>query len=143
MKGALPAAASLLVCALAGCPTVDLGDDPVDPGVCRPDPAFFRDRIWPEYVKGNGDTAKSCVDAAGCHNASNGRSALRLEVDESDPTTFDRNYQTVVRFLNCSSPDASSFVTKPLDSEDPHGGGDLFDTGSEQYAVFLEWLGGQ
>jgi len=132
----------LSVYALAGCPTVDLGDDPVDPGVCRPDPAFFRDRIWPDYVKAAGDTAKSCVDAAGCHASATGRSALRLETDESDPTIFDRNYQVVIRFLNCSSPDASSFLSKPLDGVDPHGGGDLFGTGDAQYDVFMTWLAG-
>jgi hypothetical protein len=123
-----------------GCPTVDLGDSPPDPGVCRPDPQYFRDVIWPEYLAST-DTAKSCVMNAGCHAADTGRSALRLETDvATDMGALDRNYQVVTRFLNCGSPDASSLLTKPLSTEDQHGGGDIYDPADAEVSAFETWF---
>ncbi len=127
----------LVALACAGCPTVDLGDDPVEPGVCRPDPDFFRTRVWPEYLA-QPDMAKTCVGRSGCHGEADGRSALRL--DTTDPIDFTRNYQVVTRFLNCGTPEASSLFTKPLTGEDPHGGGDMFAGGDASAAVFLDWF---
>ncbi|MBK9031729.1 MAG: hypothetical protein IPL61_10460 [Myxococcales bacterium] len=125
------------VLASAGCPTVDLGDDPVEPGVCRPSPDYFRTRIWPEYLA-QPEMAKSCVGRAGCHGETDGRSALRLDV--SEPIDFTRNYQVVTRFLNCGTPEASSLFTKPLTGEDPHGGGDMFTAADPSVAVFEGWF---
>lgn len=127
---------------LAACPTVDLGDTPADPGVCRPDPGVYRDVIWPE-VLAPADTSRSCVAQSGCHAVENGRSALRLEIpaDENDFATHDRNYDVVTRFLNCGTPDASSLVTKPLAGVDPHGGGDIFPNGSDPAVdAVVMWL---
>jgi hypothetical protein len=127
-----------IVAAMAsGCPTVDLGDDPVDPGVCRPSPDYFRTRIWPEYLAPP-DMAKTCVGRSGCHAEANGRSALRL--DTVEPIDFTRNYQVTTRFLNCGTPDASSLLTKPVSGEDPHGGGDLFGPTDPAVAVFEGWF---
>jgi hypothetical protein len=138
LAAALGVASMLL---LAACPTVDLGDVPPDPNVCRPDRTFYETRIWPEYLA-PADMAKSCVGQAGCHNAANGRSALRL--DSSDPPDHARNYSAVTRFLNCNTPEASGLLTKPLSTEDPHGGGDIFTPGNavddQAIAVFQEWF---
>lgn len=132
----------LAVTALAGCPTVDLGDTPPDPGVCRPDPTYYRDVIWPEFLA-PADAARSCVVAGGCHATQDGRSALRLETDvDADPTAHTRNYQVVTRFLNCASPDASSLLTKPLATVDSHGGGDIFpNTMDPAVMAFEGWFG--
>lgn len=136
-----PLAASVALCALgvvlAGCPTVDLGDVPPDPNVCRPDRTYFDEEIWPNFLA-PADTAKSCVAQAGCHAAANGRSALRL--DTSMPPDLAQNYATVTRFLNCNTPEASSLLTKPLATEDPHGGGDMFQPGDPAIALFEEWF---
>jgi hypothetical protein len=133
--------AALAVVGLAGCPTVDLGETPADPGVCRPDALEFRDVIWPEYLA-PADTNRSCVGMSGCHDASDGRSALRLETDVAgDPTAHDRNYAVVIRFLNCGTPDASSLLTKPLAGLDPHGGGDIFPNIDDPAVMAFEaWL---
>src|SRR5690606_27316429 len=45
---------------LAACPTVDLGETPVSPGACRPDPAYFEEVIWPEFID-TGDALTSFV----------------------------------------------------------------------------------
>jgi hypothetical protein len=129
--------AALAAFTLAGCPTVDLGENPPDPGRCRPDFAYYRDIIWPEFLAPT-EPARSCVDAAGCHQRDNGRSALRLVVNE--PIDHNSNYQVVTRFLNCGTPEASSLLTKPLTGLDPHGGGDLFDASDPAYDVFLLWF---
>ena len=120
---------ALATCALAGtgCPTVDLGETPVSPGACRPDPAYFRDVMWPDFFAPQ-DAARSCVAAAACHRVEDGRSALRLETAE--PIDQDHNYDVATRFLDCGAPEASSMLTKPLIGIDPHGGGDLFAAGS-------------
>ncbi len=121
----------------SGCPTVDLGETPVSPGSCRPDPAYYQDVMWPEFFA-PGDEALSCVAAAACHRIEDGRSALRLATTE--PVDHDGNYDVIIRFLNCGAPEASSALTKPLDGVDPHGGGELFQPGSGPEATFLEWF---
>lgn len=131
-----------LVALLAGCPTVDLGDVPPDPGQCRPDRAYFRDVIWPELLA-PADPMRSCVDAAGCHRRDDGRSALRLTVPadgQLDQVDYDRNYDAVVPFLNCGAPESSSLLTKPLSGIDSHAGGDLFDPNSEPDTRFQMWF---
>jgi hypothetical protein len=130
---------ALATCALAGtgCPTVDLGETPVSPGACRPDPGYFRDVMWTEFFAPAAE-ARSCVDASACHRVEDGRSALRLETAE--PVDQDHNYDVVTRFLDCGSPEASSALTKPLEGIDPHGGGELFAPGSEPEATFLAWF---
>jgi hypothetical protein len=130
----------LLVLPLAaGCPTVDLGDAPVAPGSCRPDPGYFRDVIWPEMLA-PADQERSCVAEPGCHRQEDGRSALRLIAEPMTPADHDDNYDVVTAFLNCGSPGASALLTKPESGTDSHGGGDLFDPGSEPSTAFLGWF---
>lgn len=122
---------------LGGCPTVDLGDQPPDPGQCRPDMQYYTQHIWPEYLA-PADPAKSCVAATGCHQAASGRSALRLQTDPVDDL---QNYQVVTRFLNCATPEASFLLSKPLAGGDPHAGGDIFASTSDPAVVtFLKWF---
>ncbi|HYU15365.1 MAG TPA: hypothetical protein VEL05_04820 [Candidatus Acidoferrum sp.] len=130
---------ALVTCAVfgTGCPTVDLGETPVSPGSCRPDPGYYREVMWPEFFA-PADEARSCVAASACHRIEDGRSALRLET--ADPVDQDHNYDIVSRFLDCGAPEASSTLTKPLSGVDPHGGGDLFGPGSAPEATFLEWF---
>lgn len=126
---------------LSACPTVDLGDVPPDPNVCRPPREYYEEMIWPNYLA-PANAANSCVANAGCHNAANGRSALRL--DNSNPPNHSQNYSAVTRFLNCNTPDASGLLTKPLSTEDPHGGGDILVPGDmmddQAIAVFRGWF---
>ncbi|HTM19175.1 MAG TPA: hypothetical protein VL172_01665 [Kofleriaceae bacterium] len=132
----LPLLLATMVSALAGCPTVDLGETPPDPDTCDVDFVYYRDVIWPQYLA-PADTAKSCVGASQCHRHEDGRSALRLD---TNPVDDDANYQVVVRFLNCGSPDDSPLLTKPEAELDPHGGGDLFTMGDAEVQTFLMWF---
>jgi hypothetical protein len=123
------------------CPTVDQGDPPVMPGSCRPDPGVFASEIFPTAIAtGN---AQSCVQAGGCHRQEDGRSALRL-VEDPTAAELQQNYEVVVRFLNCSTPSASPFITKPKTGEDPHGGGDLWtcDGNAEPCTMVEAWVSG-
>lgn len=122
---------------LAACPTIDLGEDPSNPGVCRPDPAYFRNEMWPKYIA-VADPMKSCIGRSGCHSESDGRSGLRF--DSSATPDLERNYQVAVRFLNCGTPSASTLYTRPLAGEDSHGGGDIFSSTDPQAAVFEGWF---
>ena len=141
MLSRLPALSCALLLAslfvVAGCPTVDLGELPVSPGACRPDPVYFEENIWPLFID-TGDTATSCVSEGGCHQLENGRSAFRVSV--AQPIDYSANYNVVSRFLNCGTPSASSLLTKPISSVDSHGGGDLFDPGSASEQIFLDWF---
>jgi hypothetical protein len=115
---------------LAGCPTVDLGDTPVQPPLCRPNLQKFREPggIWDTAVAPASEAA-SCVSRGGCHAQATGRSALRLIVRPRDQMTdsdWSTNLDVVARFLNCSTPSDSLFITKPLSGLDPHLGGDLW-----------------
>ncbi|WP_045118884.1 hypothetical protein [Haliangium ochraceum] len=133
-------AASVLVVGLAGCPTVDLGDTPPDPGQCRPDRGYFEDVIWPSYIAPD-DAALSCVDAAGCHRDSDGRSGFRVRVPRAgEAVDFSSNYDSVVFFLNCSDPGASRMLTKPQSGLVDHAGGDIFAGNSASAEAFLDWF---
>jgi hypothetical protein len=125
-----------------GCPVVDLGENPPDPQACRPDPVYFRDKLWPEFVA-PADPMLSCVNEAGCHRIEDGRSALRLNPTPTSQGDHDANYSTVTRFLNCGFPEASPMLTKPMSTLDSHGGGDMFpDTlavGTQRF-IFEDWF---
>lgn len=121
---------------LTGCPTVDLGETPVSPGACRPDPGYFEEQIWPAFLA-PADPARTCVGEAGCHRIEDGRSALRLT---TDPLDLGRNYDVVTRFLDCGAPDSSALYTKPVSGVGPHGGGDLFAPGDPAAEIFLGWF---
>ncbi len=124
---------------LAACPTVDLGEEPVAPGACRPDPAYFESVVWPDFVAAVPEPARSCIASAGCHDSeNNGRSSLRFQT--ASPVNFQLNYDIITRFLNCASPESSAALTKPQSGVVSHGGGDLFDSGSGAASTFLEWF---
>jgi hypothetical protein len=135
----------LLACVVAltatGCDTVDQGDVPVPPQACRPDPALFQSTIWPKAIAVE-DQTKSCVGKAGCHARETGRSALRLIAAPANAADFQMNYDAVTRFLNCSTPTASPFISKPTSGGDPHAGGDLWIEGQEPEATVERWIGG-
>ena len=120
-----------------GCPTVDLGDHLAEPGSCRPDFAYYRDVLWPEYLVGS--PATSCLTGSGCHGQSNDpRSALRLST--TAPVDRQANYEVATRFLSCSMEETSALLTKPQAGVDAHGGGDLFTNPSNERSVFLDWF---
>ncbi len=133
VAGACVLAASAVL--LGACPTVDLGETPPDTGQCRPDRQYFEDVIWPEYIA-PAAAAASCVAAGGCHEASTGRSAFR--VDGIEPIDLSANYDVVTRFLNCGTPSASPLLTKPLAGIEGHGGGDIFATSGDPAVVAFE-----
>ena len=131
------ASAAMLALVLGGCPDVDLGQLDEEPGICRPDFAYYKDQIWPQFLA-PADTNKSCVGKTGCHQQTTGRSALRLA---TDPVDHAANYETVTRFLNCGSPEASLLLSKPVAGGTAHGGGDIFaNTSDPAVVVFLGWF---
>lgn len=121
---------------LAGCPTVDLGDTPTEIGLCNPSGGeqYFQDQIWPQYVVRN-NAPNQCNQAKGCHVA--GGNGL----DFPDPVDYPTAYKRVQLYLNCGTPSASPFLTKPLAGIDAHGGGDIFASLSDPAVqVFLDWF---
>jgi hypothetical protein len=123
------------------CPTVDQGEPPVAPESCLPDFQTFKNVVWPTAIA-NADPEKSCVAKSGCHARESGRSALRLIPEPGPDAEHQMNYDTVTRFLNCSTPEASPFITKPSSGGDPHAGGDLWDLGEEPELTVERWIAG-
>ena len=120
---------------LAGCPTVDLGDTPTEIGLCNPTGGvqYFQDQIWPKYVVRT-DPTRSCAQVS-CHVAGGNGLDFQLPVDY--PTAYRRTQI----YLNCGTPAASPFLTKPLAGMDPHSGGDIFaGTNDPAVQVFLDWF---
>jgi hypothetical protein len=120
---------------LCGCPTVDLGDDPPDIGLCNPTQGmqYYVDEIVPKYLK-VADTANGCGRSSACHNRAHG-----LALDLLNPNSS-QNYRLTLNYLNCGQPRQSQLLTKPLAGEDGHGGGDLFQNGSTEMMTFLMWF---
>jgi hypothetical protein len=128
--------AACCVIALAGCPVVDLGDDPPDIGRCHPLRGFkwFQDQIWPMYLH-PADPAKNCAQSAGCHALTHG---LALDPNAMN---LDGNYAVTLGYVNCGSPMSSPLLTRPLANIDGHGGGDIFqDLNDPAVKLFLQWF---
>ena len=125
---------------VAGCPTVDLGDTPTDIGLCNPPggPDYFRDVIWPDFVRPS-DGQKGCTKTGSCHNEAGGNG---LAFKTSPAPDFPFNYRQAQLFLNCGTPEASLLLTKPLDTTEPHGGGNLIISGTDDALIqkFLAWF---
>ena len=127
--------ASASLALLGGCPTVDLGDTPSEVGLCNPAGGlqYFQEQIWPSFVVRT-NPSQSCAQA-NCHIAAgNG-------LDFPNPVDYPAAYRRVQIYLNCGSPDASVFLTKPLGGIDPHGGGDIFpNDGDPAVQIFRDWF---
>jgi hypothetical protein len=122
---------------LSGCPTVDLGDDPPDIGLCNPAKGqqYFADEIVPKYLK-LADATNGCGRDGGCHNRAHG---MALDLTPANLTSA-ANYRVTLQYLNCGQPRQSPLLTKPLAGEDGHGGGDLIQNGSTEMMTFLSWF---
>jgi len=117
----------LVLLVLAGCPTIDLGDTPVTPPLCRPslDELKKPGGIW-DLAVNPPDASKSCVAMSGCHAQATGRSALRLIPTPMTDADWEQNLDEIAQFLDCATPSASLFVTKPEAGVEAHLGGELW-----------------
>ena len=122
---------------LCGCPTVDLGDDPPDVGLCNPagGMTYFQTEIVPKYLKLS-DATSGCGRDGACHNRAHGL-AYDLTAANLDGAA---NYRVTLQYLNCGQPRQSQLLTKPLAGEDGHGGGDLIQNGSAEMMTLLMWF---
>jgi hypothetical protein len=135
----------VLLLVLGGCPTLDLGDPPVAPPLCRPSVDALRDTVWAAAVDPPGSPERSCVAMSGCHAQATGRSALRL-IPTPSGIDWDTNLDEIAQFLDCASPSSSLFITKPETGVEPHLGGDLWTCDSascEPIHTVEEWIAGQ
>jgi hypothetical protein len=129
-----------LVPLMTGCPSVDLGNNPVPPARCAPDRQYFDDVIWPEMLAPS-DPARSCVAAGGCHDIGNSpRSGLRLEPDITMAGALDDNYRAATAFLTCGFPMGSPLLTKPSAESPDHGGGVIFAGDDPVVSAFESWF---
>jgi hypothetical protein len=126
--------------ALAGCPTVDLGDTPADIGLCNPTEgeSYFEMQVWPMYIDRGGGTSSCIRTGGGCHDQ-NGGNALSFA---TQPIDFKANFRAAQVYLNCGTPEMSELLTKPLQGiDDPHGGGNIFTTVNDPAVqIFLAWF---
>ena len=135
---AKPCVIALAVTLLGGCPTVDLGATPSDIGQCNPKGGlqYFQDQIWPNYIQNNGN--RSCIDTTGACHAENGGNVMTFK---TMPVNYSANYKSVQIQLNCNTPDASLFLTKPLANIEDHTGGPIFaDENVAAVKTFLAWF---
>jgi hypothetical protein len=125
--------------ALAGCPTVDLGDTPTEIGLCNPAGGlqYFQDQIWPSYVT---NKVKSCTVVGTCHVA--GGNGLDFPPPLSGgQIDYAASYRRSQIYLNCGTPAASPFLIKPLAGIESHSGGDIFpDMNDPAVQIFLAWF---
>jgi hypothetical protein len=147
MRQVLLLTSALLVVLLGACPTVDLGDTPVTPPLCRPklDPFMAEGGIWDTAINPP-DMTKSCIANDGCHAQATGRSALRLISKPRDQmllSDWNTNLDVIARYLNCATPANSLLITKPEAGIETHNGGDLWfcDATCEPITTVEAWIG--
>jgi hypothetical protein len=123
---------------LGGCPTVDLGDTPEDINDCNPaqGAAYFTDVIYPMYLKGD-DVVNGCGQTGSCHNEGGG-TPMNLRIGARRDDAF--NFKQAQEFLDCGTPAMSRLLTRPLDTIDAHGGGDIYMQSSAEVQIFLDWF---
>jgi hypothetical protein len=125
----------------SGCDTVDVETQPVDINRCRPDRAFFAQKIWPEFLdKDIG--GKRCTDAR-CHDSSSGRQMI-LTRPTTPPTLpfaadWEAVYKSVTNQMQCTSVLESDPVSRP-DGRRTHGGGKLIEPNGPEVQLVLQWV---
>lgn len=106
-----------------------------------PDPIYFEERIQPVYAANCG--------TSGCHgSAGSGRLVLERPDFQGRYTLeqTEKNLETTLQFVEFGNPMASRLLLKPLKEKDgglPHTGKQYdFQKGSEEYAIFADWIRG-
>tara|TARA_B100001750_G_scaffold217012_1_gene202057 strand:- start:81 stop:575 length:495 start_codon:yes stop_codon:yes gene_type:complete len=139
---------ALVLLALAGCGTVDLGDNFVPPDLVL-DEDFFYCRIQPEVIGPQTCASGAAGDGGACHS---NRSALRLDpVAETvpapacdgdvllgtPPPEYERNLEAL-RFTVQSDPLSSPLYRRPL-ALDSHPRM-IFDESSPEADLIVQWI---
>ncbi len=124
----------------SACETVELGSPPADINACRPDPRFFYDRVWPEYL-GREVSGKRCNDS-GCHDSGSPRQ-LRIPAPTSAPalplpSDWAAAYKSVTEQMFCTNAASSPLVARP--SRTDHGGGKLIEPGGPEFELIRMWV---
>jgi len=137
--------------AIAGCEIVDPGPNVGVANRCVLAPAYFVERIVPEYLDRNG-----CADEAGCHRAADANSIFRLQ-DVSDslpplatdplgawPAPWQENFRvTTAQISDCDLAELAPLYSEPAGGGTlQHGGGDLFSPGGDELDLIQAWLDG-
>jgi hypothetical protein len=138
--GAVGAAAAIAALGGWACETVDLGSPPADINACRPDPQFFYDRVWPEYL-GREVSGKRCNDS-GCHDSGSPRQ-LRIPAPTSTPSLplpadWAAAYKSVTEQMSCTNVSSSPLVDRP--SRLDHGGGKLIEPDGPEVELIRMWV---
>jgi hypothetical protein len=131
---------------LAGCDTVDLGAPPADVNACRPSQAFFRDRIWPEFLDKD-YSGKHCNDSS-CHdtgkaltipNPAPSTDPLNPVAPIPFPPDWAANYKSATENMQCTNVAASALLVNPAGLV-THGGGKLIDPNGPEATLLVEWV---
>jgi hypothetical protein len=134
---------------LAACEIVDPGPDVGVAGRCALSPAFFVERIVPEYIEQHG-----CAEEAGCHRAADANSIFRLQDTSGTlvplpteplsawPAAWQENFRVVsAQVSDCDLAELSPLYSEPAGGSTlEHGGGDLFSAGGDELDLIQEWL---
>ncbi len=126
---------------LPACDTVDLETQPVGINRCRPDRAFFAERIWPQFLDKDFG-GKRCTDAR-CHDASSGRQMILIRPTSAPTLPFAMDweavYKSVTNQMQCTSVLESDLVSRP-DGRRTHGGGKLIEPDGPEVQLVLQWV---
>ena len=137
----LASIAFVAVGAAAGCDTVDLGQPPAGINECRPGPLYFTTDVWPK-VLGADFGGKHCSDG-GCHDAASPRQLVLPPPTSAAavplPPDWEADYESAANQMQSADVAASELYARPTGIR-PHGGGKLFDPGSVEAMILLQWV---
>lgn len=149
MHRSAAATAGLLLA--TACEIVDPGPSVGVANRCVLVPAFYVERVVPEYIERHG-----CAAEAGCHREADANSIFRLE-DTSDalpplptdplgawPAAWQENFRaTTAQISDCDLAEIAPLYAEPAGGNTlSHGGGDLFDADGDELDLIQAWLDG-
>jgi hypothetical protein len=139
------AALVLALLVTPACGTVDIGPTTGPPEGCNASPAFFVQRVWPEYLDKYG------CGRSDCHDSVSGHGYFRLEsvanqpsFDPTQPTSnwpepWRFNLISATRVLNCADATSSLIDAVPTARGLPHPPGDVVTDHDAADKLMKDW----
>ncbi len=102
--------------------------------------AYFNAMMWPDYLDLPSPINGQKCTKSGCHGVGTFSGGFGLDTTNPMSAGNFRVTQGELQPGGCQMPEANLLVTRPLNLDGAHGGGQLFRTTDPQYQTYLGWF---